>query len=183
MTPIQTRSKILKIDRRRPDPERVKKCYDIVKQSPDDVGLTEWSFAKEIVLLDAKMEKSPAIMVEVLTVQIGPAIFIANPAELFCQFGQDIKMKSPFKYTFPVCLANGYAGYVPTKESFGPAGGGYETRLTSYSNLEINAGNIIVEAGAELSRQLKPGREPEFTKARPFNGKPWEYGNVKPELE
>ena len=183
VTPVETRNKTIKIDRRRPDPERVKKCYEIVKQSPDITGRTEWSFAKEIVLLDAMMEKSPAEIVEVQALQIGPAIFIANPAELFCQLGLDIKNESPFKYTFPVCLANGYAGYVPTKESFSPAGGGYETRLTSYSNLDIDAGDLIVETSLELARQLKPGSEPEFTKAGPFNGKPWEYGNVKPELK
>ncbi|MDD4756469.1 MAG: hypothetical protein PHG29_10355 [Prolixibacteraceae bacterium] len=183
VTPVRSMSKILKIDRRKPDPERVKKCYDIVKQSPEVAGKTEWSFAKEIVLLDAMIEKSPAEIVEVHALQIGPALFIANPAELFCQLGLDIKKKSPFKYTFPVCLANGYAGYVPTKESFSASGGGYETRLTSYSNLDVEAGNMIVEAGAGLARTLTPAPEPEFAKAPPFSGKPWEYGNVKPELK
>jgi neutral ceramidase len=120
---------------------------------------------------------------EVQAVQVGPAVFVTNPAEFFCQFGLDIKDRSPFKFTFPVELANGCVGYVPTEEALGPHGGGYETRLTSYSNLDPKAGTKIVEAGVDLAWQMKPGMVPEFTKAKPFTGKPWEYGNVKPELK
>jgi neutral ceramidase len=181
--PVDIRTEIMKIYRRQPDPEHVKRCYELVKKSPEEVGNTEWTFAKEIVLLDALLKKEPAVEVEVQALQVGPAVFITNPAEFFCQLGLDIKKKSPFIFTFPVSLANGCVGYVPTEEAFGPNGGGYETRLTSYSNLEITAGNKMVEAGLNLARQLEPGAIPEFQKAPPYRGEPWSYGNVKPELE
>jgi neutral ceramidase len=74
-------------------------------------------------------------------------------------------------------------GYVPTEEALGPRGGGYETRLTSYSNLEPAAGRKMVEAGLELARQMKPGPVPEPQKAPPFKGQPWSYGDVPPELQ
>ena len=183
MLPIDTRSEVLKIKRRVPNPKRVAESVEIVKKSPSEVGSTEWAFAKEIVLLDAIIKKEPTDQVEVQTIQVGPAIFITNPAEFFCEYGLDIKNQSPFAFTFPVSLTNGCVGYVPTEEAFGPYGGGYETRLTSYSNLEIKAGRKMVQTGVKLANQMKPGSMPEFEGALPFNDNAWAYGNVKPELE
>jgi neutral ceramidase len=182
MPPVDAKIKIIELERRKPDPERVKKCIEIVKKSPKEVGETEWIFAKEIVMLDALIKKEPKVLAEIQVIQIGPAVFVCNPAEFFCQLGLDIKEQSPFKYTFPVELANGCIGYVPTEEALGPGGGGYETRLTAYSNLIPQAGNIIVRKSVELILHFNQGAEPEFSKAPPFSGKPWDYGNVKPEL-
>src|SRR5206468_10570212 len=132
---------------------------------------------KEIVMLDFKMQKEPAVEVEVQAVQVGPAVFLTTPAEYFCAFGLEQKKRSGFPFTFPVSLANGCVGYVPTEEAFSDHGGGYETRLTSYSNLEITAGRQMRDAGIELAKQFKPGAVPAPAKPLPFAGQPWSYGN------
>ena len=137
------------------------------KRTPSEVEPTEWLFAKEIVLLDAILAKRPTADVEVQAMQIGPAVLVANPSEFFCQLGLDIKSKSRFPFTFPVTLANGCVGYVPTAEAFGEHGGGYETRLTSYSNLEVMAGPRIVDAALELLGRMTPGELPAPPKAPP----------------
>ena len=179
--PVSARSKVLRIKRRAPGAERVRRAYELVRKDVKDVGSTDWTFAKEIVLLDALLGKAPVAEVEVQAVQVGPALFVTNPAEFFCQFGLDLKARSPFPFTFPVELANGCGGYVPTEEAFGQNGGGYETRLTSYSNLEITAGRQMVEAGLELARGMTPGKIPHRPKAAAFR-EPWSYGNVPPEV-
>jgi hypothetical protein len=180
--PLDARVKVLNVKRRAPAPERVSKSIELAQRSEPEVGHTEWVFAKEIVLLDALIAKHPEAEVEVQAIQVGPAVFIANPAEFFVELGLDIKQGSNFRFTWPVELANGCVGYVPTEAALGPGGGGYETRLTSYSNLEPTAGRQIVAAGLELARQMTPGRVFEPPQAPPFGG-PWTYGNVPPELK
>jgi hypothetical protein len=179
--PLDARSSVMQIKRRPPSPEHVKRAYELVRQDMKEIGRAQWAFAKETVMLDAMMKSEPAVDVEVQAIQIGPAIFVSNPAELFCEYGLEIKSKSPFPLTWPVELANGDIGYVPTEEAFSEHGGGYETRLTSYSNLEITAGRRMVEEGLKLAAQLRPGKIPKRPKAPPFKGA-WSYGDVPPEL-
>lgn len=180
LVPVAARTQILAIPRRRPSPERLYRDLTLVQRDPSEVDPTEWTFAKETVLLDAILAKEPVAEVEVQAVQVGPAVFLANPAEFFCQLGLDLKAGSPFPFTYPVELANGCVGYVPTPEALGEHGGGYETRLTAYSNLEVQAGPKIVQALLELAGELKPGEVPTPPLAGPFQGA-WTYGNVPPE--
>src|SRR5207244_8456126 len=128
---VTAQSKLLHIKRRIPKSERVKQCLELVQKDPKEVGATEWTFAKEIVLLNVSLKKEPVADVEVQAIQVGPAVFVSNPAELFVEFGLDLKKGSAFPLTFPVELANGCVGYVPTEEALGPHGGGSDTRLTS----------------------------------------------------
>jgi len=180
---VTSKTKMLKIPRRKPNPERVKKAIATVKAGPAKSNATDWVFAKETVLLDARLQKEPVADVEIQAIQIGPVVLLTDPAEFFCQLGLDIKAGSPFPMTFPVSLANGCVGYVPTKEAFDKNGGGYETRLTGYSNLIITAGPQMVDAAVELSKQLTPDKLPQRPGAPAFNNNPWAYGSVPPELE
>ncbi|MGE3819478.1 MAG: hypothetical protein AB7I30_08585 [Isosphaeraceae bacterium] len=183
LTPLASKSKVWMIPRRVPDPDRVNAALATVQGDRSKVDPAEWTFAKETVLLDALIRKSPEVEVEVQALQIGPVVLVSDPAEYFCRFGLEIKERSGFPLTFPVSLANGCVGYVPTEDAFGPAGGGYETRLTSYSNLVIDAGTQMRDVGIELARQLKPGKSPEPPRHPPFTGKPWSYGDVRPQLK
>jgi hypothetical protein len=178
LTPVAARTRTWEVPRRGPSGQRLKTALEIVQGDRKKVDATTWTFAKETVVLDALLKKSPTAEVEVQAVQVGPAVFVTTPAEYFCRYGLEIKAASGFPFTFPVSLANGCVGYVPTEDAFGPHGGGYETRLTSYSNLEITAGTQMRDAGIALARQLEPGPVPEPTRRPPFRGKPWSYGDV-----
>src|SRR5262249_21151226 len=182
LPPVAASSTVLTIKRRPPSPERVKKCLEIIHQDPKKTDPTEWTFAKEIVLLDAKLKKEPAVEAEVQSIQVGPAVFLSVPAEYFCAFGLEMKAKSGFPFTCPVSLANGCVGYVPTEDAFAGTGGGDETRLTSYSNLEITAGRQMCDAAIALAKHFTPGAVPTRPKPPPFT-QAWTYGNVRPELK
>lgn len=183
LAPVAAQTQVLKIQRRAPKPERVARALEIVQQDSGKVDATEWTFAKEIVVLDARIKKEPIADVEVQAIQVGPVVILSCPAEYFCQYGLDMKAGSKFPITFPVSLANDCIGYVPTEEALGPRGGGYETRLTSYSNLEPTAGRQIADALIELSSRLTPGTVPQPASLPAFQGQPWSYGRVPPELD
>lgn len=181
--PIAALQETWKIPRRVPAPERVKAAYELAAKDPNEAG-ADWVWAKETVMLDALIAKQPKVEVEVQAVQIGPVVCVSNPAEYFCEFGLQLKKDSGFPITFPVELANGCVGYVPTLEAFHPkTGGGYETRLTSYSNLHITAGDQFRDIGLELAQKLKPAPLPPRPPAPPFKGAGWLYGNQPPQLE
>jgi len=180
LAPLDGRAEVLRIPRRAPSSEHVRISLELVQR--EQPGTAEWTSAREIVLLDALLEREPVPDVELQAVQIGPAVFVANPAELFCQLGLDIKAGSPFPFTYLVELANGSVGYVPTEDAFGPHGGGYETRLTKYSNLEVAAGTKIVKGSLRLLHRMTPGALLEAPKAKLWL-KAWDYGSAPPELE
>lgn len=180
--PVDAKVKTWRIPRRIPTPDRVARCLEMVKKNPKEVGSTAWTFAKEIVLLDALIAKERDVEVEVQALQVGPVVCFTTPAEYFVEFGLEFKQRSHFPISFPVELANGCVGYVPTEEAFSQHGGGYETRLTSYSNLDVTAGRQMLEAGLALAKSLTPSALPQPPKAPPFK-EGWSYGNVPPETK
>lgn len=179
---VDSRQTIWQIKRRPPAPERVAQDREVIAKGRNGTDAAIYTFAKETVLVDHLVKTQPAVEVEVQAIQVGPAVYLSNPSEYFVQYGLEIKKGSPFAFTFPVELANGCVGYVPTAEAFSEHGGGYETRLSSYSNLEITAGHQFEDAALKLAKELKPGATPEFPRL-PTHGEPWRYGNVAPQLK
>jgi neutral ceramidase len=95
-------------------------------------------------------------MVEVQVMAVGDIAFVGLPGEIFTEFGLQIKKASPFQETFVIELANGWHGYIPTREAF--QHGGYETRLGFTSRLALDAGERMVETALELLSEIKrPG--------------------------
>jgi hypothetical protein len=56
----------------------------------------------------------------------------AAPLELFCEIAVDVRNHSPFPFTFYFGYANGWLGYLPTKDEF--AHGGYEPSVSPYTD-------------------------------------------------
>ncbi|HAF71358.1 MAG: Uncharacterized protein XD60_1448 [Acetothermia bacterium 64_32] len=87
--------------------------------------------------------------VELQAIRIGDCALLAFPGELFVEIGLEIKAKSPFRYTYIVGYANGYVGYVPTKQAFEE--GGYEAVTAQFAP---ETSDIVIEESLALLNSL-----------------------------
>lgn len=88
----------------------------------------------------------------VQAVVIGDIAWVGVPAEFFTVLGQDIKRRSPFRYTFVAELANDWIGYLPDKKAFDL--GGYQTWTGLHSFAAPGTGEAVVSAVLELLNEL-----------------------------
>lgn len=177
---ISTSSKTYPEGRRIPGDERIASARATVAKGQRKEALGEWVFAKEILMLDSQLAVARSVPIEIQAIAIGPAVYVSSPGEMFVELGLEIRKASPFRFTNPVSLANGSVGYVPTLAAFNEHGGGYEQRLTSYTNLVPDAGPRMAR---ESIRMVKSIYSPPPARDRvtvPFSAG-WDYGNVGPD--
>jgi hypothetical protein len=86
--------------------------------------------------------------IELQGVRIGDAVFVAVPAEVFVEIGLKVKQDAPHR-VFIVGIANGYIGYLPTREAHSV--GGYEVVS---SKCRPEAADVLVENVVNLTQQL-----------------------------
>jgi neutral ceramidase len=88
----------------------------------------------------------------VQAVLIGDVALVGVPGEFFTVLGQEIKRRSPFRYTYVFELANDYIGYIP--DQLGYDRGGYQTWTGLHSFLERGTGELIVDEAVGLLDRL-----------------------------
>ena len=88
----------------------------------------------------------------VQTVLIGDVAVVGVPAEYFTVLGQDIKRRSPFRYTYVAELANDWIGYLPDKKAHEL--GGYQTWTGLHSYAEVGTGERVADAAVGLLEEL-----------------------------
>jgi neutral ceramidase len=84
---------------------------------------------------------------------IGDVALVGVPGEFFTALGEEIKRRSPFRYTYVFELANDYIGYIPDQEGFDR--GGYQVWTGLHSFLERGAGEMIVAESVGLLERLQ----------------------------
>jgi hypothetical protein len=95
------------------------------------------------------------IAVEQTCFAVGDCAFLAFPGELYTEIGLRIKAASPFAHTTIVGLADGYIGYVPTRQAIAEGGYAEDTR-----HVDADAEEIIVERSLSLLRSVHTGLTP-----------------------
>ncbi len=79
---------------------------------------------------------------------------VALPCELFVEWAEAIRERSPFEHTFVVELANGCNGYVPTRKAV-QRPGGYETKELTSTILVPEAGDMILQTVVNMLERAK----------------------------
>lgn len=118
----------------------------------ENVGVMETIMAFGAVHLQEIYDVSPFDILPIHAIRIGELAIVTEPCELYCQFGLDIKRRSPSSTTIVVGLTDGHGGYCPT--IYGVLGGGYSGAPISWCRLEPYAGYKIVESAARLLNKL-----------------------------
>ena len=88
----------------------------------------------------------------VQAILIGDIAIVGVPGEFFTVLGQEIKRRSPFRYTYVFELANDYIGYIPDRQAFDL--GGYQVWTGLHSFLEPGTGEAIVAESIKLLDRL-----------------------------
>jgi len=144
----------LKVKVRLPQPDRLAESRKILARidAGEKIRGMKMIMAFGAVHLQKMYGKNPVDTLPVHAIRIGDVALVTQPCELYCQFGLDIKRRSPAPITAVVGLADGYCGYCPT--IYGILGGGYSGRPIYWTRLEPNAGYRIVESAGRMLSPL-----------------------------
>jgi hypothetical protein len=88
----------------------------------------------------------------VQAIVLGDIALVGVPGEFFTFLGQEIKRRSPYRYTYVFELANDYVGYVPDARAYDR--GGYQVWTGLHSYLEKGSGETIVDTAVGLLDEL-----------------------------
>ncbi|MDB5312439.1 MAG: Neutral/alkaline non-lysosomal ceramidase [Gemmataceae bacterium] len=113
------------------------------------------AFRKQRAVLAPKQGEERTTWVQ--AVLIGDVAIVGVPAEFFTVLGQDIKRRSPFRYTYVAELANDWIGYLPDRK--GHELGGYQTWTGLHSYAEPGTGERVVDETVKLLDELAKGKK------------------------
>jgi neutral ceramidase len=107
-------------------------------------------FRKQRQVLSSRQGEQRTTWVQAIT--IGDVAIVGVPAEFFTVLGEEIKRRSPYRYTYVAELANDWIGYLPDRKAFEL--GGYQTWTGLHSFAEPGTGERVVEESVRLLNEL-----------------------------
>lgn len=147
----------LEVSVRLPDPEKLEWSKNILAKvdAGESVPQMDIVSAHGSALLQKSFGKNPVDKLPIHAIQIGEAVIVTQPTELFCQFGLDIKRRSPFNITSVFSICDGYSGYCPTYPAV--ISGGYSGAPIYWTRFTADTGYKIVDESCRLLFELKKG--------------------------
>jgi len=137
-------------------------------------------YAREMLEVEKMRGANPKRALEIMAVRIGETLLWGVPGEYFQRYAIEVRAESPLAPACCVELANGYHGYICTREAF--PDGGYESRLARSSFLAEDTGERVRAAALRLAARMheeagtdvrkRPGQRvwPQFVDKRALDG-------------
>ena len=134
-----------------PTPEQLNEAQCII-DNPEST-FNETYFANSIIKTADETQKSTEV--EIQTLSLDDLAISGLPAEIFVEFGLQIKEKSPFKFNIIDTLCNGSTtGYICTREAYEQ--GGYEPYLGPFNRNAHDTGERIAQSAIDLLHASQP---------------------------
>jgi hypothetical protein len=139
---------------RLPTPERLAWARTVLEQADRERKTPTFDvlFAHGADLLQQRFGNNPADRLPFHALRIGDLAFATLPGEFYCEFGLDIRRRSPAPLTGVIGIANGNHGYCPTMQ--GVIGGGYSGEAIYWTRFTPEAGYRAVDEACRLLYQL-----------------------------
>ena len=140
---------------RMPSPDEVRRAEEI--EAGGEQATTRWQYVLSVcgvLRLWRELRDQPSEPLAVHAIRVGDVAIVTNPCEMYCQFGLDLRRRSPAGVTMVSQLTDGFSGYCPTV--YGVMGGGYSGMPIYWTRLEAHAGYKLVDAGTRLLHGLWP---------------------------
>ena len=147
--PLATAERDLTLAVRKPTAAELTRAQNLVATTKRDAD-GQFADRKAIYALESlALADFPAtVPVKLQVLRIGALTVAAIPCEVFVEIGLALKATKPLAEHFTISLANGYNGYLPTREHH--ALGGYETWRARSSYLEVAASEKVTATLREL---------------------------------
>ena len=147
--PLATAERDLTLAVRKPNAAELTRAKNLVATTKRDAN-GQFADRKAIYALESlALADFPAtVPVKLQVLRIGALTVAAIPCEVFVEIGLALKSTKPLAEHFTISLANGYNGYLPTREHH--VLGGYETWRARSSYLEVAASEKVTTTLREL---------------------------------
>ncbi len=153
---ISYASSKIKLRRRRADARAIADAVkhldsfgdELESAGPGTPGYIETFFALQAMI--SRSDRAIFTETELQAIKMGDVHIYGVPAQIFCEFGVEIKKNAPFSMVS--AFANDYIGYIPTPECMKP--GVYEARIATTSRHTAEAGSEICKEMAKLHKKL-----------------------------
>ena len=114
----------------------------------------DWMDAAMLMSVELERERSPELAYEIQVMRIGDIALVGLPGEPFVEGQLEIKVRSPFPYTFVAHNTTDFAGYIAPRHSYPRGGHEIRNKPAKWAKVEPGCLEKIVEEAVRLLDEI-----------------------------